>query len=157
MKIISYWTRSPVFNGNTPISTHFHSDFLSFIWSCDHAADRWRSTSDFQVCCRFWAVLSAKSSVAVPSAIHFTPHFKVQMASSRRNSSTPVPPLGTPFNTISCFSDQMAYPPNVPQHSRQIHQRGCSSPRSPSSTIQPGWTVLSVPGLSIVSADNDPN
>jgi len=28
-KIISYWTRPPVFNGDTPISTYFHSDFLS--------------------------------------------------------------------------------------------------------------------------------
>ena len=79
------------------------------------------------------------------------------MASSRRNSSTPVPPLETPFNTISHFSDQMAYPPNAPQHSRQIHQRGCSSPRSPSSTIQPAQTVLPVPGPSIVPADNDLN
>ena len=62
-------------------------------------------------------------------------HFKVQMASSRCNSSTPVPPLGTSFNTISRFSNQMAYLLNVPQHSRRIHQRGCSSLRSPSSTI----------------------
>ena len=51
----------------------------------------------------------------------------------------------------------MAYPPNAPQHSRQIHQRGCSSPRSPSSTIQPAQTVLPVPGPSIVPADNDLN
>ena len=79
------------------------------------------------------------------------------MASSRRNSSTPVPPLGTPFNTISRFSDQMAYPPNAPWCSRRIHQRGHSSLRSPSSTIQPGQTVSPVPGPSIVSVDNDPN
>ena len=79
------------------------------------------------------------------------------MASSRCNSLTPVLLLRTPFNTISRFSDQMAYPPNVPWHSRQIHQRGHSSPRSPSSTIQPGWTVLPVPGPSIVPVDNDPN
>ena len=51
----------------------------------------------------------------------------------------------------------MAYPPNIPRHSRWIHQQGCSSPRSPSSTIQPGWTALPVPGPSIVPADNDPN
>jgi len=57
------------------------------------------------------------------------------MAFSHHNSLTPVPPLGTPFNTISCFSDQMAYLPNAPQCSRWIHQRGCSSLRSPSSTI----------------------
>ena len=82
---------------------------------------------------------------------------KVQMASSRRNFSTPVPPLGTPFNTISRFSDQMAYPPNAPRRSRRIHQRGRSSPRSPSSTIQPARTVSPVPGPSIVPADNDPN
>jgi len=71
------------------------------------------------------------------------------MASSCYNSSTPVPLLGIPFNTISCFSDQIAYPPNAPQHSRQIHQRGRSSSRSPSSTIQPG--------PSIVPVDNNPN
>jgi len=51
----------------------------------------------------------------------------------------------------------MAYPPNMPQCSRQIHQRGHSSLRSPSSTIQPGQTVLFVPSPSIVSVDNDPN
>ena len=82
---------------------------------------------------------------------------KVQMASSHRNSSTPVSPLGTPFNMISRFSDQMAYPPNVPRQSRQIYQRDCSSLRSPSSTIQPAQTVSPVPGPSIVPADNDPN
>ena len=79
------------------------------------------------------------------------------MASSCCNSSTPVLPLGTLFNTISHFSDQMAYLPNVPQCLRQIHQRGHLSPRSPSSTIQPGWTVLPVPGPSIVLVDNNPN
>jgi len=51
----------------------------------------------------------------------------------------------------------MAYLPNAPRCSRQIHQRGRSSPRSPSSTIQPGRTVLPVPNPSIVPADNDPN
>ena len=51
----------------------------------------------------------------------------------------------------------MAYLPNVPQYSRQIHQRGHLSLRSPSSTIQPGQTVLSIPSPSIVPADNDPN
>ena len=79
------------------------------------------------------------------------------MASSCYNSSTPVPPLGTPFNTISHLSDQMAYLPNTPQCSRWIHQRGHSSPRSPSSIIQSGWTVLPVPGPSIVPVDNDSN
>ena len=79
------------------------------------------------------------------------------MASSCRNSSTPVLPLGTPFNTISHFSDQIAYPPNVLWRSRWIHQRGHLSLRSLSSTIQPAQTVLPVPGPSIVSADNDPN
>ena len=79
------------------------------------------------------------------------------MASSCCNSSTPVPPLGIPFNTISHFSDQMAYLPNMPWCSRQIHQRGYSSLRSPFNTIQPGQTVLPVPGPSIVPADNDPN
>ena len=79
------------------------------------------------------------------------------MASSHHNSSTLVLLLGTPFNMISRFSDQMAYLPNVPRHSRRIHQRGWSSPRSPSSTIQSSRTVSPVPGPSIVSADNDPN
>ena len=78
------------------------------------------------------------------------------MTSSYCNSSTPVPPLGTLFNTISHFSDQMAYPPNV-RCSRQIHQRGRLSLRSLSSTIQPGQTVLPVPSPSIVTVDNDPN
>jgi len=82
---------------------------------------------------------------------------KVQIASSRRNFSALVPLLGTFFNTISHFSDQMAYPPNAPRCSRQIHQRGCSSLRSPSSTIQPGQTVSPVPGPSIIPVDNDPN
>ena len=79
------------------------------------------------------------------------------MASSRCNSSTLVPLLGTPFNTISYFSDQMAYLPNVPWCSRWIHQRDCSFLRSPSSTIQPSQIVLFVPGPSTVTADNDPN
>ena len=51
----------------------------------------------------------------------------------------------------------MAYLPNAPQRSRQLHQRGRSSLRSPSSTIQPAQIVLPVPGPSIVPADNDPN
>ena len=79
------------------------------------------------------------------------------MASSCHNSSTLVPLLGTPFNMILCFSNQMAYPPNAPQCLRQTHQRSCSSLRSPSSTIQPSQTVLPVSGPSIVSVDNNPN
>jgi len=79
------------------------------------------------------------------------------MASSRSNSSTLVPPLGTPFNTISCFSEPMTYPPNAPRRSRRLHQQGHSSLRSPSSTIQPARTVSPVPGPSIVPVDNDPN
>ena len=51
----------------------------------------------------------------------------------------------------------MAYPPNAPRRSRRLHQRGHSSLRSPSSTIQPAWTVSPVPGPSIVPVDNDPN
>jgi len=58
---------------------------------------------------------------------------------------------------ISRFSELMAYLPNAPRHSRRLHQQGHSSPRSPSSTIQPARTVLPVPGPSIVPADNDPN
>ena len=117
----------------------------------------WQYYQTSQVCCRFWAVPPAKPSVAVPFAIYSTSHFKVQMASSCCNSSTPVSPLGTPFNTISHFSDQIAYLLNALQHSRQIHQRGRSSPRSPSSAIQPSRTVSPVPGPSIVPVDNDPN
>ena len=79
------------------------------------------------------------------------------MASSRCNSLTLVLLLGTTFNTISCFSEPMAYLPNALWHSRWLHQRGRSSLRSPSSTIQPGQIVLPIPGPSIVSADNDPN
>jgi len=79
------------------------------------------------------------------------------MASSCHNFSTLVPLLGTLFNTILCFSDQMAYPPNTPWHSRRIHQRGQLSPRSSSSTIQPSQTVSPVLVPSIVPADNDPN
>ena len=51
----------------------------------------------------------------------------------------------------------MAYLPNTSQHSRWIHQRGHLSPRSSSSTIQPGQTVLPVPGLSIIPIDNNSN
>ena len=79
------------------------------------------------------------------------------MASSCRNSSTLVLPLGTPFNMISHFSDQMTYPPNMLWCSRRIHQRSWSFSRSLSSTIQPSWTVLPIPGPSIVTTDNNPN
>ena len=51
----------------------------------------------------------------------------------------------------------MAYLPNAPWCSRWIHQRGRLSLRSSSSTIQPGWTVLSIPGPSIIPVDNNPN
>ena len=81
------------------------------------------------------------------------------MASSHYNSSTTtlVPPLGTPFNTILYFSDHLAYLPNTLQHLRQIHQRDFLSLRSLSSTIQPGQTALSVFGPSIIPVDNDFN
>jgi len=81
------------------------------------------------------------------------------MASSHHNSSTstPVLLLGMPFNTISHFSNYLAYPPNAPRYSRQIHQRGRLSLRSPSSTIQPGQTVLPISGPSIVPVDINPN
>ena len=81
------------------------------------------------------------------------------MASSCCNSSTStlVPLLGTLFNTISCFSDHLAYLLNTPWQSRQIYKRGHSSPRSPSSTIHPGWTASPVSSPSIVSMDNNPN
>ena len=73
------------------------------------------------------------------------------------STSTLVPSLGTPFNTILYFSDHLAYLPNAPWYSRWIHQRGHLSPRSPSSTSQPGQIALPVPRQSIVLADNDPN
>jgi len=114
--------------------------------------------SDYQVCCYFWAVLSAKSPVVVPSTNQlYILYFKSKMASFHYNSltSTPVPLLGTPFNTISHFSNYLAYLPNALQQSRWTHQRDCSSLRSLSSTVYPGWTVLPVPGLSIVPVDND--
>jgi len=86
-------------------------------------------------------------------------NLKSKIVSSHCNFSTLtlVPPLETPFNTISCFSDYLAYLPNTPWHSRWIHQRGHSSLRFPSSTIHPSQTVLPVSGPSIVPADNDSN
>jgi len=107
--------------------------------------------SDYQVCCCFWVVLSTNQL--------YISYFKSKIAFSCHNflTLTPVPLLGTPFNTISYFSDYLAYLLNASWQSRQIQQRGCSSLRSPSSTIQPGWTASSVPGPSIVSADNNPN
>ena len=82
---------------------------------------------------------------------------KSKMAFSCHNSSTLVLLLGTLFNTISYFSNQMAYSPNALQCLRRIYQRGHLSLRSLSSTIQPGQTVLSVSGPSIVSVDNNLN
>jgi len=84
---------------------------------------------------------------------------KSKIASSCHNSSTAtlVPLLGTLFNIISHFSNHLAYLPNILQQLRQIHQRGCLSPRSLSSTIHPGQIVLPVPGPSIVPVDNNPN
>jgi len=71
--------------------------------------------------------------------------------------SIPVPPLRILFNTILHFSDNLAYPPNTPWHSRHIYQRDWLSPKSPFYTIQSGWIVSPVSSLSIVLADNDPN
>jgi len=84
---------------------------------------------------------------------------KSKMAFSCCNSSTStlVPLLGTPFNTISYFSDHLAYLPNALWWSRQIYQKDCSSLMSLSSTIYSGWTVLPVPGPSIITVDNDFN
>jgi len=71
--------------------------------------------------------------------------------------STLVLLLGTSFNIILCFSNNLAYLPNALQYSRCIYQRGQSFPRSSFYTIQPGWTVSSVFGPSIVSVDNNFN
>ena len=81
------------------------------------------------------------------------------MASSHHNSSTStlVPPLETFFNTISCFSNYLAYLPNTLQQLRQIYQRDHSSLRSLYSTIQSGWTALPISKPSIVPIDNNPN
>ena len=81
------------------------------------------------------------------------------MASSRCNSltSTLVLLLGTLFNTISHFSNNLTYLPNALQYSRYIHQRGQLSLRSPSCTIQSGQIVLSIPSSSIVPTNNNPN
>ena len=68
-----------------------------------------------------------------------------------------IPLLQILFNTISHFSDYLAYLPNAPWCSRWTHQRGYSSPRSLPSTIHFGQTVLPVPGPSIVPMDNNPN
>ena len=67
--------------------------------------------------------------------------------------STLVPLLGTSFNTISHFSDNLTrvYLPNTLQHSRYIYQRDRLSPRFPTYTIQP------VSGPNIVSMENNPN
>ena len=114
--------------------------------------------SDFQVCCCFWAVLSAKFFITVLSTKQLL-YFKVQIAFSCCNSliSTLVPLLETPFNIILCFSNNLTYLPNTLQCSRHIHQRDQLSSKSLSYTIQPGQTVSPVSGLSIISADNNYN
>jgi len=167
-----------VFNSDTPISTHSISDFflpseIVTTQQIDSTAHKLKPRSfhkfthlqvylvdfhpqykpcltvlsDSQVYCHFWAVLFAKQPL----------HFKIASFHCNSSTSTPVPPLGTSFNTILYFSDHLAYLPNALWYSRQIHQIGQSSPRSLSSTIQPNWTALPVPGLSIVPVDNDPN
>ena len=67
--------------------------------------------------------------------------------------STLVPLLGTSFNTISYFSDNLTrvYLPNALWHSRYIYQRDRLSPRFSTYTIQP------VSGPNIVSMNNNPN
>ena len=77
--------------------------------------------------------------------------------SSIHSKLTLVLPLGTFFNTISCFSSDLTYLLNTIQYSRYIHQRGQSFLRSPTYTIQSAWTVFPVSGPSIVSMDNDSN
>jgi len=168
----------------TPTQTFFPLSEFVITWQTDSAAHKlkprsfhesahlWVHSADFHpsVNCAWQYYQTSKSAVASEQfcllnplsqfRLHFNLtnlHFKVQMASSCHNSSTLVPSLGTSFNMISCFSDQTAYPPNTPWYSRQIHQRGRLSLRSPSSTIQPGRTVLPVPGPSIVPANNNPN
>ena len=74
--------------------------------------------SDSQVCCCFWAVLSAKSSVVVLFAKQSSTSKSKITSYCNSSTSTLVPLLGTPFNTISHFSDYLAYLPNTPQQSR---------------------------------------
>ena len=84
---------------------------------------------------------------------------KSKMAFSCYNflTSTPVPLLEIPFNTILCFSDHSAYLPNALWHSKWIYQRGHLSLRSLSSTVYSGQTALPVSGPSIIFVDNNPN
>ena len=164
-----------MFNSNTPISTYSHLRLLSIIWSCDHTAYKlkprsfyksthlWVYFADFHPGVNsVWQYYQTPKSAVTSEQFYlliqlYNPYFKFKIAFFHCNSSTPVPLLGTSFNTISCFSDQIAYPPNVPQHSRRIHQRGCLSLRSPSSTIQSSQTFLPVSRPSIIPVDNDPN
>jgi len=155
----------------TPILDFFSSSEVATTWQTDSTAHKlkprlfhksilWTSTLVWTMpdsIIRLLSLLSLLSSSVCNST--YISYFKSKMAFSHCNSltSTLVPPLGTPFSTILHFSNHLAYLPNVPWRSRQIHQRGHSSLRSPSSTIQSGQTVLLVPSPSIVPADNDPN
>ena len=146
----------------TSISDFSPSSEVATTWQTDSAAHKlkprlfhksahlWVHSADFHpgVNCAWQYYQTLKSAIAFKQFCLLNPlsqfclqfnltnlHLKVQMASSHCNSSTPVPLLRIPFNTISGFSDQMAYLLNALQYSRWIHQRGRSSPRSPSSTI----------------------
>ena len=134
---------------------HFWANLADFYPQCKLCLTK---LSDSQVCYYFWAVLSAKSSIAVLSAKQLS-HFKFKWLplAITLSISTLVLLLRTLFNTISCFSNNLVYLLNTLQYSRYIHQRGQSSLRSLSHTIQPGQTVLPVLGSSIISVDNDPN
>ena len=169
-----------MFNGNTPITTHSYLG-LSLIWSCDYMVNRQYSTkAEVKVIPQVYISPSPQSGLSplvstTPDSIIRLPSLllllsssvcknnlstsKSKMASSHHNSSTstPVPLLGTLFNTISCFSDYLAYLPNALWCFRWIHQKDCLSFKSLSSTIQSGWIALPIPRLSIVSTDNNPN
>ena len=135
-------------------SAHLQVHSVDFHPGVNHAWQYYQTPKSAVVSEQFCLLNSLSQFCLQPTWLRTS---KVQMASSRHNSSTPVPPLGTPFNMILCFSDQIVYPPNAPRRSRRIHQRDRSSPRSLSSTIQPAWTVSPVPGPSIIPVDNDPN
>ena len=128
------------------------SEFIlwTFTLSINHAWQYYQ-TPKSAVASEQFCLLNPLSQFCLQNNFTFhTSKSKIAFSCYNFSTSTLVPLLGTPFNTISCFSDHLAYLPNTPQCSRWIHKRGCSSPRFPFSTIQPSWTALPVPGPSIV-------
>jgi len=141
LEIVTIWQTDSIAHKLKP--RLFHKS--TYLWV--HLADFYSQCklhltvlSDSQVCCSFWAVSSAKPSVVVLPAKNnfYTSKFKIASSCHNFSNSTLILLLGTPFNTILCFSNHLAYSLNAPWCLRQFHQRGQSSLRSPSSIIQPG-------------------